>query len=384
MVEPKSKNSANPAVVIDNGSSLCKAGLASAEIPTVVFPTIVGHSKSPLFTVGVGEETRDTFIGEEAKFRRHILRLKYPIEHGVITNWEDMEKIWRHCYLNELGVSPKAHPCLLTEHPVNPKANRERTTEIMFETFNVPSFYVGNRAVLSLYAVGKLTGFSVVVGDSVFHGVPVYEGYSLRHTISRCDLAGRYITDFFCLLINHECDVALYSSNEREMLKGIKEKFCFVALDYDKARKEAEQSSIHNAVYELPDGTTFTMGSQRFRAPEVLFQPNLVGLSCYGIHELILATLMRCDTDLRKELYQNICLSGGTAMIPGLPERLHKELTNLAPATVKIKVDAAAEGKYSAWIGGSIFASLSSFQCMLIGRDEYEEYGPSIVNRKCF
>jgi actin len=174
------------------------------------------------------------------------------------------------------------------------------------------------------------------------------------------------------------------SSAEREIVRDIKEKLSYIALDYEAELQSYEKSAQNDKPYELPDGQVITVRDQRFRCPELLFRPSLIGKEYQGVHELTYNSIMKCDVDVRKDLYANIVLSGGTTMFTGIAERLSKEIVKLAPATMKIKVLAPPERKYSVWIGGSILSSLSTFQTMWITKSEYEESGPSIVHRKCF
>jgi len=255
-------------------------------------------------------------------------------------------------------------------------------TELMFEVFKFPALYVAIQAVLSLYASGRISGLVLDSGDGVTHTVPIYEGYILPHAINRIDLAGRDLTEWMKRLLT-ERGYSFTTSAEREVVRDLKEKLGYVALDFERELKLATSSHALERTYELPDGQVITIGNERFRCPEVLFKPSFIGQETVGLHEVVYNNISECDVDIRKDLYNNIVLSGGTTMFPGLAERLHREVSMLAPKTIRVKIVAPPERKYSVWIGGSVLASLSTFQTMWISKEEYDESGVGIVHQRC-
>ncbi|KAJ0400780.1 hypothetical protein P43SY_004875 [Pythium insidiosum] len=394
----------NQPLVIDNGSGLMKAGFAGGDAPQVVFPSFVGTTKHTRMMPGGAYEGGDVFVGNKVQHHRGLFRIQYAMEHGVVTDWNSMHRIWQHVYSKDmLHVNSEDHPVLLTEAPLNPVHNRQRAGEVFFEAFNVPSLFVSPQAVLSLYASGRTTGVVLDVGDGVCHVVPVYESFTLPHAITRMDVAGRDVTAHLQLLLRR-AGYNFQTSAEREIVREIKEKLCYVAFNPTKEEQlEAEKSaasvkdllsgtkgkpvtpsSDDSSAYYLPDGTILNIGPEKFRAPEVLFRPELIGSEGGGVHDCLVQAIMKSDMDLRKTLFSQIILSGGSTMFPGFGDRLLAEVRKKAPKDIKIRISAPPTRLYSTWIGGSILASLATFKNMWITKGEYEEYGASILYRKAF
>ncbi|KAN0033929.1 hypothetical protein ACTFIV_000408 [Dictyostelium citrinum] len=364
-------------IVIDCGSGMCKAGIGGEEIPRVSFPSIVGKPRFEKTMCGIGK--KEYYVGDEAQSQRGMLSLKYPIEHGIVVNWEYMEKLLFHMFYNELRVSPDQYPILFTESPLNPKSNREKLTQIMFEQFNVPALYIAIQAVLSLYASGRTCGIVLDSGDGVTHTVPIYDGYVIQHAIIRLNLAGCDLTEYMAKLLL-ERGYSFTTTSEMEIVKSIKEKLGYVAINFN-SEMSMPMDTLEKS-YQLPDGQVITIGNERFRCTEALFQPSIIGLECDGIHETIFKSIMMCDIDIRKHMYANIILSGGNTMFPGIIDRIYSELRELAPKNMKILIVAFPERKNLVWIGGSILTTLPLFQEMWVSKEEYDEHGPSIINRK--
>ncbi|KAL4579791.1 hypothetical protein LXL04_015957 [Taraxacum kok-saghyz] len=359
-------------LVFDNGTGMTKAGFAGDDAPKVVFPSIVGRPRD----TGSMVDEKDAHVGRDALSKSGILNLKYPIDHGIICNSDDMERIWHHTFYNELRVAPEEQPVVLTEELLNPKANREKMAQIMFETFNVPAVYFGIQPVLSMFASGRTTGMVLHSGDGVSDAVPVYEGYAIPQAALRINLGGRELTDFLMKILTGGS--MFTTAVERENIRDMKEKCAYVALDYDQELYTAKSSSSVEKKYQLPDHQVITIGVERFRCPEVLFQPSLIGMEAIGIHKMTHNSITKCDDYLRKDLYGNIILSGGSTMFHGLADRMTKEVTALAPSSMKVKVFAPPERVYSAWIGGSLVGCICTFKQMCISKGEYDEFGPSM------
>ncbi|AFR92282.1 actin-2 [Cryptococcus neoformans] len=367
----------NQPVVIDNGSGNIKAGFAGEEQPSCYIPSFVGRPKHPRVMAGAIQD--NLFIGRRAQEFRGLLKIKYPMEHGVVMDWDDMERIWGWVYGEGLKALSEEHPVLLTEAPLNPRQNRDIAAQIFFETFNVPAFFTSVQAVLSLYSSGRTTGIVLDSGDGVTHAVPVFEGFSMPHAVRRIDLAGRDITDHLQLLLR-KAGHNLHTSAEKEVVRTIKEKTCYLALN--PVKEEKDQGGAWEE-FRLPDGKVIQLGTERFLAPEILFNPELVGQEYPGVHQVIVDSINRTDLDLRKSLFSNIVLSGGSTLCTGFGDRLLNEVKKLAVKDVKLKIYAPPERKYSTWIGGSILAGLSTFKKMWVSADEYKE-DPDIIHKKAF
>lgn len=348
-------------IVLDCGTGLVKAGFSGDDAPISVFPTVVGHPKHAPTSMLATKPTRQFYVGGEAQRNRGMLDLRSPVQHGIVTDWEEMERVWDHVFLEELKVSPEQQLVLLTEPPLNPKQNKAQTAQIMFEKFGCAGLHLGMQPVLALYATGTTTGTVVDCGEGVTHVVPIYEGFSLPHAVRRLEVAGGELTDYLTKMLNASAGYEFGTSSERDIVREIKEKLCFVARD---PVREARDNNVRNTLrkqYTLPDGQVITVNNERFQCAEVLFNPFLVGRQSPGLHAACVESIMKCGIDQRRELYGSITLVGGTTRLPGLTGRLQEEINTLSPKLTRVGVLASPDRQYSVWIGGSILASLTTF-----------------------
>ena len=382
-------------IVIDTGAYSTCAGFGGDSEPQCIIPTVIGRQKT---VPGQPPLSKDIYAGSEVFAAQSQLHLKCPITDRIISNTDEIEKFWNYIFQKELNIKPEEHPVLMTESPQNTKQMREKTTQIMMETFKVPAFYLSYPEVLSLYASNTTSGLVIDAGETITHVLPVYKCFGMTHVVGRLDIGGRTLNAYLKKLLN-DSGIVLPSANEKEIIRDIKEQKCYVSLQ--KAEKEAMESGLDStAKFDLPDGNTITLTKERFYCPELFFNPQLAALqnqednnkadsdkasilsSSPGLVQTIADTVMKVDEDLRDLMFDNIYLSGGSSMFPGLDERIEKELSRLVQRKVTVK--APSNRKNSAWIGGSYLVSLATFAQMWITKTEYDEVGPEIVNIKCF
>lgn len=356
-----------------------KAGTAEEEQPKVVFPTMIGRPKHK--KVLPSDVDSNFFVAPPEKLRG-LMNISYPMEHGIIKDFDDMKAIWNHIY-SELKLSKKEHPVILTESPFNPRSNRAEMAEIFFENYNVPALFIGQQAALGLSAFGKTTGLVVDSGDGVTQVVPIYEGYAIEKGIERINLGGRDITEYFRLLLRR-AGYNFVTSSEFELVKTIKETMIECAesaSDLENLLKKNDKDTKTHPYY-LPDGSKLTIHQERYMAPEMLFNPEKMGFEFPGIHELVHSSLRKTDVDLRQYLYREILLAGGNTEISKFPKRFVEDLSMISPKEVKVKVHAPPERSKAAWIGASIICNIATFKPLWVSKAKYNEQGDRIFDTR--
>jgi len=363
-------------IIIDNGSGVCKAGLSTDSAPTHIFPEVIGR---PRGSWQAGGALKDVYIGDEITPElRSKVAVSYPLENGIIEDFDSMEHVWDYTFKEKLKVDPSRHPVLLTEPPYNAKLNREQMVEIMFEVFNVPSLNISIQGVLALLGQGRTTGLVLDSGEGVTHCVPIFDGYGLPHCINRLDLAGQELNTLLCKLLAMENKCRLTTTEDFHCARQMKEELCYVAMDPSSEFAETTD-------YRIPNGQVVQLGDEKWKCPEALFNPGLVGLESMGVGGLVWDSISRCEMDVRKTLLSNVVLSGGSTMFPGFSERLAKELKSYAPLAAQsdIRVLKSKDQTTAVWSGGQVFASLRQIQeetWMTI--EDYDEYGASLMHDK--
>ena len=354
-------------IVIDNGSHTIKAGFAGDDAPRKIFPSVVGYTKKHPINLALDEKSY--YVGLEAKERRGRLEMKKPIHDSLIHNWEDIENLWSYTIFNVLKICPDEVFAVFTESPTNPAKYRERTLETLFELFNFEGVYLASKSLLSLYSTGRTSGCVIDSGYGSSYTVPIYEGYASPNTIQELELGGRHLDDYLNKIL-FEKGYEFTTPLEMELLSEIKQKLCII-------QKEKKDNTIESKTYCLPDDTVVRLHEERHRVPEAIFNK-------LGLPNCCFKSVMKCMTDIRSEMYNNIVLAGGNTMFENFKARMEPELRQLFPIKTNLVVIDKSERMYSSWIGGSIIGNMDTFQHLSISRKEFEEQGVRIVHNKTF
>jgi len=363
-------------VVIDTGSGFIKAGLAAEdESPSCVFPSCVGTAKQSGAAAMLGPA--QTYCGFDAQQRHNMLDLKYPAARGKYDNWDTLETLWRHTLHDELRLDPdEPFDALLSDTPIHYMQSRPRMATTFFETFGANRLQISGEPKLNLFAAGRTTGISVDMGHSVTWAVPVFEGWTMAPAVKKAESGSNEIDDYLIMLLDNTVP------DPQSHARQIKEALCWVSLDIDDDEEHFEERGLERQ-YEMPDGESCTIRESLICAPEIIFQPCFTGSEAPGLHEFVKESIDASEMDMRKSLWKNVVLSGGGSEMKGLPERLQQELEGIAGGAVRVDVTAEEGRGHGAWLGGSVLASLPTFDRMWVDRQEYEEVGDRIMLQKC-
>lgn len=404
-----------PPVIIDNGTGYTKMGYSGNVEPQYIIPTVLATKAEEGGVQGKkdGIEDLDFYIGESAFANSSTHQINYPIRHGIVDNWDNMERLWQRCLFEYLRCEPEEHYVVLTEPPLNPPENREYTAEIMFETFNVPGLYIAVQAVLALAASWaskqveekSLTGTVIDSGDGVTHVIPVADGYVIGSCIRHIPLAGRTITQFIQQLMKDRRE-PVPSEDSLEVAKKVKEMYCYVCPDVQKEFLKYDKNP--EKYFKTYTGTkaktgaqwTCDVGYERFLGPEIFFNPEIFSSDfTVPLPDVVDEAIVKCPIDVRRSLYKNIVLSGGTTMFKDFSRRLQRDIKKLVdmrmqmninrlsgltgnvapPPAIDVNVVSHPLQRYAVWFGGSMLASTSEFYRVCHTKAQYDEEGPRIA-----
>lgn len=360
-------------IVVDIGSSSMRA----EESPKYIFPLIIGRPKTLTKT---GSQQEDIYISSEALKNKEMNNIQYPIQHGIVSStWSDVEKIFNYTFNNKLHIDPTEYTILTTEAIKNPKTHREKLAELLFETFNFKSLFIGVQGILSLYSSGHFTGICLEIGDGATQVAPIYKGYLIPQAEYRINFGSCNITAFLQKILK-ERGYDFLSEDQTETIRDIKEKHTYIATDYDNELQKINKSSKDDISYSIANGNTIKIHDEGLRCQELLFKPFLNDLDIDGVDKILFDSIKKCDRTLRKHMYENIILAGDATLTKGFTKRLEKEIKILAPKKANINICLLKDPRCSAWRGGSMYSSYDRFSQMVLQGDLYKEVGNSILH----
>ena len=367
-------------IVIDIGSSEVKAGFSGEEKPKIIFKNYFGEPKYKKILKGANEQ----FIGEDCDKYYGLMKISYPVNHGIFQKEQDILTILNHLF-SKLGINSeiKDHPFLITEPILNPYYNRENIAHTLLDNLGAPAIFFASQPILSLFSTAATSGTVLESGEGVTQSCVVYEGYSIPCSYERYNYGGKdvtlYLRDFLKKRGYH-----FYNSSEVKLFNEIKEKLCYIEnikrnmnINYDDNNKEITK-------YYLPDGSNIDIGDEKIKAPELLFNPELIGKEYLSFDDMVINSINKADIDLRNQSYENIWISGGNTSFKELNKRLVQEIKNKVDKNLKVNVleNEKIKPQHRCWVGGNVISILEIFKKMWVTRSEWNEKGSGIIHIK--
>ena len=360
-------------IIIDIGTSTIKAGLSGQEKPSLIFPNYFGEKK---YSKSVGlwkEDDKKQIVGNDCNKYFGVVKLKYPLSHGIFNNKEDINPIFEYIYSNlDMSITEiKEHPVLIAEPLLNPQDNRKDIAKVLFDTYKIENLFFASQPILSLFSTSSTSGAVLESGDGVTQSCIIYEGYTIPGSYKRINLGGREVTEYLQFLLNRK-GYELRNSDGFQITKKIKEELCEIF-------PQEQENNLEIKNYTLPDDSIIEIGDERRLAPEILFNPLIREYEYPGIQEILAESINKTNVDLKLQLYGSILLSGGNTNIKGMKERIYKEIKKLAPKNAKVRLHTPSNPENCCWIGGNIISSLEISKEMWISIKEWMEKGENII-----
>ena len=383
-------------IIIDIGSGIIKAGISGQESPKTIFPNYIGepkYSKVLRSFSKSNQEMKEQYIGKDCSKYLGILKLRYPVKNGIFENEQDILTVFKYIYQNlEINNEEiREHPILITEPLLNPYSNREKIASALFENLSAPAIFFASQPILSLFSTSNTSGVILESGEGVTQSCVVYEGYSIPNSYIRNNYGGRDVTDYFQTLLKKQ-GYSFSTTSEFEIVKKIKEEICFTVVGSSSNNPLSNISNLELGnknksesanTYNLPDGNAIKIGEEKSLAPEILFNPSIIGSEHSSFQEMIVTSINKVDIDLRKNLFNNILISGGNTLFKGIQEKFHTEIKYLSPKNMKVRIHSPGNRLLSCWTGGNVISTLEIFKKMWVTKDDWGEKGnKSIIHIK--
>lgn len=332
------------------------------------------------------------YYGDKAEREVQRLKVTRPIQNGIITNFDIMEDVWQYTF-EELGVNSEHHPILVTEPPNNPKKVREKMAEIFFDVFECPFFTVQPTAVMAMYATGNTSAVVLDSGDGLTYALPVVEGVSHMQWMRHADYGGRDLNTLLAKMLAKYKDARFVRSKDLQQVINMKESLCYVSTnperDFDMSIEELDAMA---KTYKLPDGREVDLDEERWKVPEALFRPSILGHEDHiqGVGGLLWEAISEAPIDNRKDLMGKVLLSGGSTMFEGFSQRMEREMAQWAPPGAQggfrfLNGHQSGDNRQAVCSGSQIFSSLRDTCGMgahnsWVTKSKFLEVGPDIIH----